>query len=176
MTLLRARHTCQARFTTWSVEVWFLFLSVAHVFGVHRWFFLSLTQRTSAVWSFLLLWSPVPPSTKTTRKLLPLEWWERDPFYPEQNPYSWSRPSPAPGPSDMPSTHTHTHTDLLHWHTMGSSIKYTISGCWKYLLFCIQYIYIYVCIDMIFLFFPEKNSDVLLLWRVLLQLHGQYRK
>lgn len=165
MTLLRARHTCQARFTTWSVEVWFLFLSVAHVFGVHRWFFLSLTQRTSAVWSFLLLWSPVPPSTKTTRKLLPLEWWERDPFYPEQNPYSWSRPSPAPGPSDMPSTHTHTHTDLLHWHTMGSSIKYTISGCWKCIQ-CIQYkifiilytVYLHICMYRYdFPFFPWKK-------------------
>ena len=114
--------------TSTTQRWWFTFGSHA-CFRVNRRFFLILTQLTTTVWSFLLLWCRVPPITKSTRKWWPLETWERDPVYPEQNPYSWSQPSPAPGPSDMPSIHTlvpsptaHTHTHKLAPLTQGWNI------------------------------------------------------
>lgn len=126
MTLWDTRHTCHA----WFVTLWQLnnctkqccwFTSISHAcFWIDWWFFLTLTQRTTTVWSFLLLWCRVPPITKSTRKWCPLESWERDdPVYPEQKPFTWLQPSPAPGPSDMPSTHTlmpttHTHNVCHH--------------------------------------------------------------
>lgn len=132
--------TLNTRFA-WFATFWFVPTSVdlplsVTCFWVNSRFFLTLTQRTTTVWSSLLLWCRVPPITKSTRKWWPLERRERDPVYPEPNPYSWLQPSPAPGPSDMPSTHSlapahiHTITDthLLAPLTQDEPI-HTIYAC-----------------------------------------------
>lgn len=125
----RACDTCCVWFATfWWVDIsvthccWFT--SVSHAcFWVDWWFFLTLTQQMTTVWSSLLLWCRVPPITKSTRKRWPLERWERDPVYPEQNPYSWLQPSPAPGLSDMPSTHTLVPSPSIHTQTCSTHTR-----------------------------------------------------